>query len=236
MKQTVVIYSGGMDSFTLAAMTHQQGDLHSCLSFDYGQRHRVELEYARQNCQDWGVPHHIVDLHSVGDLIARGEGGGALLRDQPVPEGHYADENMKQTVVPNRNMIMLSIAAGYAMSHKLRVVRYGAHSGDHTIYPDCRPEFVKAMIDAVAIADWHRVWIETPFLGLDKTSILKIGFAIGLDYARSWTCYKGNDVACGKCGSCQERLEAFKNLGERDPLEYLQDEPGRDDSLVGAGD
>lgn len=216
MKDTVCIYSGGMDSFTLVNLIHQQGRLHSCLSFDYGQRHRKELRYARKVCQSLGVDHVIVDLTSITPLLA----GSSLTTDTPVPEGHYAGENMKLTVVPNRNAIMLSIATAYAVSHKLAAVAYGAHGGDHTIYPDCRPEFVSAMATVSLLANWHPVRLEVPFLYGDKVSILREGFRLGLDYAQSWTCYKGEELACGKCGSCQERLEAFAAHGVADPLEY----------------
>lgn len=217
MKDTVCIYSGGMDSYTLAALTLREGRLAACLSFDYGQRHKKELEYAAANCAAWEVDHHIIRLDALQGVFL----GSALLNQLEMPHGHYASENMKQTVVPNRNMIMLSIAIAFAASRKLKVVRYGAHSGDHTIYPDCRAEFTAAMNHAAHICDWSPVTVEAPFQYLDKAQILEQGFALGLDYSRSWTCYEGGLNPCGKCGSCQERLDAFRMVGRYDPLPYV---------------
>jgi 7-cyano-7-deazaguanine synthase len=216
MKDIVCIYSGGMDSFTLVNDTHQQGRLAACLSFFYGQRHAKELEYAHRVCEELGVMHLVSDLSSITPCLK-----GSALTDQPnLPEGHYADDNMKQTVVPNRNMIMLSIAIAFAVSHDCEVVRFGAHSGDHTIYPDCRPDFVARMNILGLIANWKPVSVEAPYIRLDKHAILLIGHGLGLDYSKCWTCYAGREKACGKCGSCQERLEAFDRLGRPDPLEY----------------
>jgi 7-cyano-7-deazaguanine synthase len=146
--------------------------------------------------------------------------GSALTDSLPMPEGHYAEDNMKLTVVPNRNMIMLSIAIAYAVSHRLDEVWYGAHAGDHTIYPDCRSDFVAAMDYAAQIANWHPVHVRAPFQELTKATILSIGYTLGLDYADTWTCYQGSVKACGRCGSCQERLEGFAQIGKTDPLEY----------------
>lgn len=217
MKQDIAcVYSGGMDSFTLVNETHRAGRLHSCLSFDYGQRHRKELDYAAAVCRELGVPHHIIHLGALTPHLL----GSALTDSVPMPEGHYAEENMKLTVVPNRNAIMLSIAIAYAVSHKLTAVRFGAHAGDHTIYPDCRPEFTALMHAVGLTANWHPVQVEAPYQYLDKFGILEIGFRLGLDYSKSWTCYAGGEVACGKCGSCQERLEAFQRHDVPDPLEY----------------
>lgn len=215
-KDTVCIVSGGMDSYTLLNEIHSRGRLAAGLSFDYGQRHKKELSYAQAACAQLGVPHRILDLCSLGPCLL----GSALTDEVPVPEGHYTEESMKQTVVPNRNAIMLSIAVAYAVSHEFKRVCFGAHNGDHAIYPDCRPEFVSAINTVSLIANWHPVAIEAPYLELTKVEILRIGNALGLDYSRSWTCYKGEEKACGKCGSCQERLEAFAVNGWVDPLEY----------------
>jgi len=215
-KDVVCIYSGGMDSFTLVNEAQHEGVLHSCLSFDYGQRHVKELQYAARWCESYGVPHHVIDLRSLTPHLL----GSSLTDNVPMPEGHYAEDNMKLTVVPSRNTIMLAVASAYAVSHKLAAVRYGAHAGDHTIYPDCREEYVSAMNTVTLLANWHRVRIEAPYLEMTKVGILERGFELGLDYAQSWTCYKGGELACGKCGSCQERLEAFAHWNEKDPLEY----------------
>jgi 7-cyano-7-deazaguanine synthase len=217
MKNTVCIYSGGMDSFTLVHLLAEQGELHSCLSFDYGQRHRRELTCAEDVCHELGVKHQIIDLKSLKPLLK----GSSLTDDKvPTPEGHYAEKTMKLTVVPNRNMIMLSLGIAYAVSHLLDRVAFGAHSGDHAIYPDCRPEFQEQM-DAVAqIANWHPVRVVAPFLSSDKATILSHGLSRGLDYNKTWTCYEGESIACGRCGSCQERLEAFALNKANDPLLY----------------
>jgi 7-cyano-7-deazaguanine synthase len=216
MKNVVCIYSGGMDSFTLVNEAHRLGVLHSCLSFYYGQKHGKELHYATRVCKELDIPHHVIDLQVLKPHLL----GSALTDTVDMPEGHYAEENMRLTVVPNRNMIMLSIAIAYAVSHKLDEVRFGAHAGDHTVYPDCRDEFVAEMDRVAQIANWHPVRVRAPYINLDKAMILDIGYRLGLDYAKSWTCYQGGEKPCGKCGSCQERLEGFAKIGKTDPLEY----------------
>jgi len=219
--KAVIIYSGGMDSFTLfhkALRTFGSQNVRA-LSFDYGQRHKKELEYAHAEALRCGVEHHIIGLQSVTKLL----GGSALTDDIAVPEGHYAQENMKLTVVPNRNMMMLSIAVAYAVSQGAEQVWFGAHAGDHDIYPDCRASFVEAMDTVTQIANYQPVRVVAPFQELTKKTILEAGFSYGLssqDYKRSWTCYKGGELACGKCGSCVERLEAFEAVGHIDPLLY----------------
>lgn len=215
-QKVVVIFSGGMDSFTVLNLAARQGYEIYALSFDYGQRHSKELEYASKACKQLGVEHKIVDISAINQLI----GGSALTSDIEVPEGHYAQESMKQTVVPNRNMILLSLAVGYAVSIGASKAFYGAHSGDHAIYPDCRPEFVERMNDVCAIANYEAIEIVTPFLLNSKIDILKAGLEMGLDYSLTWTCYNGREKACGKCGACQERLEAFSENKLQDPLEY----------------
>jgi 7-cyano-7-deazaguanine synthase len=215
-QKVVVIYSGGMDSFTVLNLAlRQKYDVYA-LSFDYGQRHKKELDYAARACAELGVQHKIVDISSINQLI----GGSSLTSDIPVAEGHYAEQSMKSTVVPNRNMILLSMAVGYAVSLDAMQVYYGAHSGDHAIYPDCRPEFVKRMNEVCAIANYEKVEIVTPFLKQNKTQILTSGLKMGLDYNLTWTCYNGREKACGQCGACQERLEAFAENQLKDPLDY----------------
>ncbi|MFT5923532.1 MAG: 7-cyano-7-deazaguanine synthase [Paraglaciecola sp.] len=215
-QKVVVIFSGGMDSFTVLNLAVKQGLEVFALSFNYGQKHKKELDYAAQACQELGVHHKIVDISAINQLI----GGSSLTSDIEVAEGHYEEESMKSTVVPNRNMILLSMAVGYAVSIDSNKVYYGAHSGDHAIYPDCRPEFVHKMNDVCAIANYEAVEIVTPYLDVSKTAILTAGLKMGLDYNLSWTCYNGREKACGKCGACQERLEAFTENGVTDPLEY----------------
>lgn len=214
--KVVVIYSGGMDSFTVLHKAVQAGHDVYALSFNYGQRHVKELQCAAQVCQELGIKHKIVDISAINQLLA----GSSLTDDIEIPEGHYAADNMKSTVVPNRNMILLSLAVGYAVSLGASQVYYGAHSGDHFIYPDCRPEFVQKMHDVCQIANYEPVDIISPYLQQTKIEILADGLAMGLDYAKTWTCYNGREKACGKCGSCQERLEAFNLNNATDPLPY----------------
>ncbi|MDI9243704.1 7-cyano-7-deazaguanine synthase QueC [Marinobacter sp. CHS3-4] len=215
-RTVVVIYSGGMDSYTLLHRALAQGfDVHA-LSFDYGQRHVRELECVREVCQSLSIPHKVVDIRSLNVVMD----GSALTADVDVPEGHYEEESMKATVVPNRNMILLSLATGYAVTAGADSVWYGAHGGDHAIYPDCRPEFVEKMDAVCRVANYQPVAIEAPFMGADKSQILTEGLNMGLDYSKTWTCYNGRERACGRCGSCVERLEAFAANGVTDPLPY----------------
>ncbi|ABG41469.1 preQ(0) biosynthesis protein QueC [Paraglaciecola sp. T6c] len=216
VQKVVVIFSGGMDSFTVLNMAVKEGYEVHALSFNYGQRHSKELDYASRACITLGVAHKIIDISAINELI----GGSSLTSDVDIPEGHYAEESMKSTVVPNRNMILLSMAVGYAVSLDANKVYYGAHSGDHDIYPDCRPEFVERMNDVCAIANYEKVEIVSPFLYQSKIDILTAGLNMGLDYNLTWTCYNGREKACGKCGACQERLEAFDKNNAQDPLEY----------------
>lgn len=216
MAKVVVIYSGGMDSFTVLNHAIHAGHDVFALSFNYGQRHVRELDAAAEVCHSLKVPHKIVDITAMNSLMA----GSSLTSDIDIPEGHYKEKSMQSTVVPNRNMILLSLAIGYAVSIGAEAVYYGAHSGDHAIYPDCRPEFVKKMNDVSLIANYEPVRIEVPFLHNDKAEILAAGLAMGLDYSHTWTCYNGRDKACGKCGACVERLEAFAANQQTDPLSY----------------
>jgi len=215
-KQVVVIFSGGMDSFTVLHKAMSDGYTIFALTFNYGQRHVKEIEYASKVCRELSVDHKIVDIRAVNQLLQ----GSSLTSDIDIPEGHYAGDNMKSTIVPNRNMILLSLAVGYAVSIGAEKVFYGAHAGDHAIYPDCRPEFVKKMNDVSAIANYESIEIVTPYLNFDKGDILADGIKMGIDYGLTWTCYNGRDRACGQCGACYERLEAFKNNNVNDPIEY----------------
>lgn len=210
MSKLVLIYSGGMDSFTLLHdLIAQKHEVYP-LSFDYGQRHRKELEYAKRVTAELGIPHHVVDLTSLNVLL---QGSALTSRDVEVPEGHYTEPSMKQTVVPNRNMIMLSIATGYAVSIGAGYVFFAAHAGDHAIYPDCRGEFLEAINEVTRIANYEPVGIRAPYLFLSKGDIAVLGAQMGLDYSKTWTCYKGEDKPCGKCGACVERAEAMHEAG-----------------------
>lgn len=216
-KKGVIILSGGLDSTTL--MHHlvkaKNYDL-IAISFDYGQKHDRELKCAQMQCNALNIPHKTIPLNFMNDCFK----SNLLQSGDDIPEGHYADDVMKQTVVPNRNMILISIAAGYAISEGRENLFYGAHSGDHTIYPDCRPEFIKSLSETLQLCDWQDLNLNAPFQDLDKGEIVKIGYDLEVDFTRTQTCYKGEEKACGKCGSCVERLEAFEKNGFTDPLSY----------------
>nr|WP_264194010.1 7-cyano-7-deazaguanine synthase QueC [Marinomonas algarum] len=215
-EKAVVVYSGGMDSFTVLHTALRSGLDVYAISFNYGQKHSKELTVAASVCQALSISHKIVDITAINSLMAN----SSLTGDTDIPEGHYESDNMKSTVVPNRNMVLLSMAIAYAVSLEAGKVYYGAHAGDHHIYPDCRPEFVNAMNAVANIANYQPVDIVTPFLHASKGDILKAGLAMGLDYADTWTCYNGREQSCGKCGACHERLEAFAEQGRQDPLAY----------------
>jgi 7-cyano-7-deazaguanine synthase len=214
---TVLIFSGGIDSTVLLQDLHAQGDEVLALSVDYGQRHRVELDHARRIAEALRVEWRLADLSAIAPLLA---GSSQTSGDVPVPHGHYAEESMKQTVVPNRNMIMLAVAAGWAISRRADRIAYAAHTGDHTIYPDCRPEFARAMDHALGLADWHRVTLHCPYLTLTKSQIVARGAQLGVDFAATWSCYEGGSLHCGRCGTCYERREAFQLAGVPDPTRY----------------
>ena len=214
--KAVVVYSGGMDSFTVLNTAIKDGLEVFAISFNYGQKHSKELDVAANVCRNLNVPHKVVDITAINSLMS----GSSLTSDEDIPEGHYESDSMKSTVVPNRNMVLLSMAIAYAVSLEAGKVYYGAHSGDHHIYPDCRPEFVEAMNAVSKIANYQSVEIVTPYLHSSKGDILKAGLAMQLDYANTWTCYNGREKSCGKCGACNERLEAFAEQGKTDPLSY----------------
>lgn len=216
MQKAVVIYSGGMDSFTLLNELHQQDKEIHAVSFNYGQRHSKELNYAAVVCQRLGITHKIVDVSAINQLMQ----GSSLTSDVDVPEGHYEEESMKATVVPNRNMIMISMAVAYAVSIEAQHVYIGAHAGDHAIYPDCRAEFITEINNVTAIANYFPVSVQAPYIAMSKGEIAEIGGLLSLDYSQAWTCYNGREKACGKCGACQERIEAMEFAGIVDPMEY----------------
>lgn len=222
MDKILIIYSGGMDSFTLVhdTMRTYPGSEVRVLSFNYGQRHVKELQFAMDVCDDLkpGVTHIVMELQGLGAMLS---GSSLTSADVAVPEGHYAADNMKLTVVPGRNTIMLSVAMGlaeaWAKPGERVMVFYGAHAGDHTIYPDCRPEYYHEMRDVYRTATEGRVALMAPYIHHTKGNILAIGKRLGLDYAKTWSCYKGGAVPCGKCGACTERTEAFNENDMIDP-------------------
>jgi 7-cyano-7-deazaguanine synthase len=215
--KTILIYSGGLDSTSLLYWLKKRGDEVRCLGFDYGQRHKKELAWATLITAQAQVPFTVVDLQSITPLLV---GSSQTDPNVPVPEGRYDEPNMKLTVVPNRNMIMLSIAMAQAISLKFDAVAYAAHAGDHTIYPDCRAGFVNAMRMVAERCDWHTLSIETPFLMYDKGECLQQGHLCGAPLVMTWSCYKGAAKHCGKCGACTERKEAFQKARVTDPTQY----------------
>lgn len=215
---TVVVYSGGMDSYTvLHRVLRETSNVHA-LSFHYGQRHSRELDVARDVCNRLGIEHQVVDITAIHGLI---DNSALTDSSRAMPDGDYAEDNLTATVVPNRNMILLSLAIAKAVNVGASRVAYGAHGGDHVLYPDCRPAFVEAMNDVAAIANFSPVEIHAPYLRASKSEILADGLAMGLDYGETWTCYEGRELACGRCGSCRERLAAFAAHGVKDPLAYV---------------
>ncbi|WP_445505365.1 7-cyano-7-deazaguanine synthase QueC [Microvirga sp. G4-2] len=216
--KTLVICSGGLDSVTLAHKVAAERTLTRLVSFDYGQRHRKELDSARACAARLGVPHDIVDISAVGRLLT----GSALTSGEPVPEGHYAEDTMRITVVPNRNAIMLAIAFGVAAAKQADAVAAAVHGGDHFIYPDCRPDFIEAFeaMQRHALEGLADIALYTPFVRLSKADIVREGARLGVPFAETWSCYQGGDVHCGRCGTCVERREAFHLAGVDDPTPY----------------
>ena len=215
--KVIVLVSGGMDSVTAlhdAAVNHE---VVAGLSFDYGSKHNSrELPFAAHHCKELGVKHELVALRFINELFA-----SDLLRSGgDIPEGHYEAENMKQTVVPFRNGILLAVAAGYAESIGAEGVVIAAHSGDHAIYPDCRETFLGPIGEAIREGTYAGIEVLRPFVGMRKEDIAAVGAERGVNFAMTWSCYKGERLHCGKCGTCIERKEAFSLAGLNDPTGY----------------
>ena len=215
MKDSLIVVSGGMDSITLL---HEYADqIALAVTFDYGSNHaKKEIPFAKLHCQRLGIKHLVIPLSFMHDYFK----SSLLEGDAAIPEGHYADENMKSTVVPFRNGIMLSIACGIAESNGLHKVLIANHGGDHSIYPDCRPEFINAMSSAMQNGTYEHIEIFAPYTNITKGDIARHGKALGIDYSETWSCYRGGDKHCGKCGTCVERHEALLEAGIDDPTEY----------------
>lgn len=187
------------------------------ISFDYGSNHNArEIPFAAMHCERLGIKHIVINLGFMHQYFKSSLLEGA----EAIPEGNYDEENMKSTVVPFRNGIMLSIAAGVAESNGLKYVMMANHGGDHTIYPDCRPEFVSAMSEATRLGTYPGIEVLAPYTGITKSDIARHGKALGIDYAETWSCYKGGEHHCGKCGTCRERIEALADAGIEDPTVY----------------
>ena len=216
--KTIVVCSGGLDSVTLAHKVAAERTLTRLVSFDYGQRHKKELDYARRCAARLNVPHDVVDIAAVGRLLT----GSALTSGGTVPDGHYAEETMRVTVVPNRNAIMFAIAFGAAAADHADSVAAAIHGGDHFIYPDCRPEFVASFetMQRHALVGLAQISFYAPFLRLSKADIAREGARLDVPFAETWSCYKGGTLHCGRCGTCVERREAFHLAGVDDPTQY----------------
>jgi len=222
MMKTVLIYSGGLDSTVLLYHLLNEGHEVHTLSVNYGQRHACELSYAAEISQMAASSHKMAALSSIQPLLA---GSSLTSPEIEVAEGHYTEASMRSTVVPNRNMILLAVATGHALSMGAEKVAYAAHSGDHTIYPDCRNEFADAMAEAIRLCDWKTVELIRPFVDLTKADIIRRGIQLNVPFEKTWSCYKGGKVHCGRCGTCIERREAFDLANHKDPTSYAEDAP-----------
>ena len=205
MKDSLLVYSGGLDSTTM--LYEYQDRIALAISFHYGSNHNdKELAFAKLHCERLGIEHIIIPLSFIKEHF----NSSLLQGSEAIPEGNYDEENMKSTVVPFRNGIMLAIAAGMAENRGLQYIMLANHSGDHAIYPDCRPEFVNAMDQAVCAGTWNNVKLLTPYTNISKAEIVRHGLKLGINYDETWSCYKGGDKPCGVCGTCREREEALK--------------------------
>ena len=221
--KTLVLLSGGMDSVTALYWAKQQHEVVGAVSFDYGSKHNAkEIAWAAWHCDHLGgVWHDVVALPFVDELFR-----SDLLRSGgEIPDGHYAEATMKKTVVPFRNGIMLAIACGLAESRGAEGLVIAAHAGDHAIYPDCREPFMAGMATAMREGTYARVELLRPFIDLDKAAIARQGAALGVDFGKTWSCYKGGARHCGVCGTCVERREAFLLAGVPDPTDYESTPP-----------
>ena len=217
--KSCVLLSGGMDSVTALYEVLLTHEVVACLSFAYGSKHNAkEIPFAKLHADRNGVQHQVIPLDFMNTLFK----SDLLKSGGEIPDGHYAEQTMKQTVVPFRNGIMLAIAAGYAESVGAEALVIAAHSGDHAIYPDCREPFMQAMATAMGEGTYAKIQLLRPFIGTDKTGIARRGVALGIDFTETWSCYKGGEIHCGVCGTCVERREAFILAGLPDPTTYEQ--------------
>ncbi|MBR4813877.1 MAG: 7-cyano-7-deazaguanine synthase QueC [Paludibacteraceae bacterium] len=215
MKDSILILSGGMDSTTM--LYDYKDNIALAVSFHYGSNHNdKEIPFARYHCEKLGIKHITIPLAFMKQYFR----SSLLEGSEAIPEGNYDEENMKSTVVPFRNGIMLAIVAGLAETYGLKHVMMANHSGDHTIYPDCRPSFVAAMSAAIAAGTYEGITLETPYTNITKGEIARKGKSLGLDYTQTWSCYKGGEIHCGKCGTCRERKEALADAGITDLTQY----------------
>ncbi len=214
----IVLLSGGLDSSVLTHVLYRRGLRVKALNVLYGQRHSREREAATRIAQELGIECVCLDLCSIRPIL--GTTSSLLNSEVAIPLGHYEDASMQSTVVPNRNMLLLSLAAAWSVASSYDGVAYAAHGGDHAIYPDCRPEFASAMDAAIRLCDYREQHLLRPFVNITKADIVKLGSAAGVPLEHTWSCYNGRDRHCGKCGTCVERREAFQLAGVPDPTAY----------------
>ncbi len=216
-QSSIVLLSGGLDSATLLAKLVAENRRVLALGVNYGQRHSREIEAARAIAAHYGVEYRLADLRAVSAFFGKNSLTDASV---PVYEGAYDEAGMKTTVVPARNLLLISLATSWAIAEKCDTVAYAAHGGDHAIYPDCREEFAEKLDAVVRISDWHAVRLERPFVGMSKAEIVALGARLGVPFALTWSCYNGGERHCGKCSTCVERAAAFRAAGVPDPTLY----------------
>ncbi len=218
-QKVIVLLSGGVDSTTALYHAHRTYAVVEALSFSYGAKHNDrELPCAQWHAKHLGVSHTTVPLNFIGEYFS----SNLLKTGGPIPIGSYDEKTMQKTVVPFRNGIMLSIAAGFAESREASALVIAAHAGDHAIYPDCRPEFMEAMENAIQRGTYARLHVLRPFIAMTKADIIKRGAELGVDFSRTWSCYVGGEMHCGTCGTCLERCEAFIQAGIFDFTKYRE--------------
>jgi 7-cyano-7-deazaguanine synthase len=221
-EKVVVLLSGGMDSVTALYDAGAHHEVVGAVTFHYGSKHNDrEIPFAASHARKLGIPHRVIRLDFIGELFE----SDLLQKGGEIPKGHYEEQSMKKTVVPFRNGIMLSVAAGFAESKGADGLVIAAHAGDHAIYPDCREEFMKAIGDAIRLGTYAGVELMRPFISITKAEIAARGHQLGIDYAQTWSCYVGGETHCGQCGTCVERREAFILAGIPDPTHYLSTGP-----------
>lgn len=217
-RKVVLIYSGGLDSTVLLHSLHKSGEEVLPISFNYGSKHNEEeYKMVLKNCELLNLKSIRIDITNISKYFK----SDLLLNGGEVPLGHYAESNMKKTVVPFRNGIMLSIACGIAESNGCKYVAIGNHAGDHAIYPDCRATFIEAMNEAMSYGTYNNINILSPFNGLTKTGIVSFGKSLDVDMSNSYSCYNGKEIHCGLCSTCYERREAFHDAGVEDKTKYI---------------
>lgn len=216
-QSSIVLLSGGLDSTVLLAKLVSENRRVFAMGINYGQRHSRETEAAKAICAHYGVEYRLADLSNISSFFGKNS-----LTDKSVPvyEGVYNEDGMKNTVVPARNLLLISVATSWAIAEKCDTVAYAAHGGDHAIYPDCREEFAQKLDSVIRISDWHPVRLERPFVGMTKGEIVTLGTRLGAPLHLTWSCYNGGEKHCGKCATCLERAEAFRSAGVPDPTSW----------------